>query len=93
LQTLLIWSSVPPLLPPLTVTVADVFGSRFLAAAEEVCLRCCAALFRDVLGGQEPACHKCEAKSYISSFVCDHCGTRNEPRTECHTWAPEMDRA
>jgi hypothetical protein len=81
------------LLPPLTVTVADVFGSRFLAAAEEVCLRCCAALFRDVLGGQEPACHKCEAKSYISSFVCDHCGTRNEPRTECHTWAPEMDRA
>jgi hypothetical protein len=28
----------PPLASPLTVTVADVFGSRFLAAAEEVCL-------------------------------------------------------
>jgi hypothetical protein len=39
----------------LTAAVADVFGSRLLAAAEEVCLRCVAALLRGDLGGQEPA--------------------------------------
>ena len=52
MQTLLIWSSVPPFLPPLNVTVAGVFGGRLLAAAEEVCLRFVAALSRGVLGGQ-----------------------------------------
>ena len=51
LQTLLIWSSVPPLLTTTNVTVADVFGGWLLAAAAEVCLRCVAALSRGVLGG------------------------------------------
>jgi hypothetical protein len=55
LRTPRAWSSVHPLPQPLTVTAAGVFGGQLLAAAERVCLRCGAALLRDVLGGQEAA--------------------------------------
>eukprot|EP01046_Picozoa_sp_COSAG06_P099095 COSAG06_NODE_45197_length_357_cov_0.430233_1_plen_59_part_01 len=51
----LIWSSVPPLLPPLTAAVAGVCGGQCLAAANQVCPWCVAALLRERLGGQEPA--------------------------------------
>ena len=48
----LIWSSVPPLLPPLTAAVAGVCGGQCLATANQVCPRCVAALLRERLGGQ-----------------------------------------
>eukprot|EP01047_Picozoa_sp_COSAG01_P144879 COSAG01_NODE_76912_length_174_cov_42.500000_1_plen_45_part_10 len=43
----LIWSSVPPLLPPLTAAVAGVCGGQCLATANQVCPRCVAALLRE----------------------------------------------
>ena len=55
LQMPLILSSVPPSLPPVTVAAVGVCGCQLLTAAEEVCLECCAALFRDFLFGQGPA--------------------------------------
>ena len=39
----------------MTVAAAGVFGGQLLAAEGEVCLHCFAAMFRDVLGGQELA--------------------------------------
>jgi hypothetical protein len=48
----LIWSSVPPLLPPLTAAVAGVCGGQCLATANQVCPRCVATLSRGFSGGQ-----------------------------------------
>eukprot|EP01047_Picozoa_sp_COSAG01_P047868 COSAG01_NODE_4612_length_4878_cov_15.581502_7_plen_154_part_00 len=42
----------PPPAEPLTAAVAGLFGRRLLAAVVQVCLRCGAALSREVLGGQ-----------------------------------------
>ena len=39
----------------MTVAAAGVFGGQLLTAVGEVCLHCFAAMFRDVLGGQELA--------------------------------------
>ena len=54
LRTPTSWSSVPPLPQPMSVATAGVICGWLLAAPEEVCPHCCAALLRDVLGGQEP---------------------------------------